>query len=81
MSLPEEVQNIIRKLQDSGFEGYAVGGCVRDLLLGKEPKESGLQWVAKEPVNVSDEVGEKLGKLFEEFDSNDDVEDYFTNAE
>lgn len=49
--------------------------------LGIEPKESGLQWVAKEPVNVSDEVGEKLGKLFEEFDSNDDVEDYFTNAE
>lgn len=49
--------------------------------LGIEPKESGLQWVAKEPVSVSDEVGEKLGKLFEEFDANDDVEDYFTNAE
>jgi poly(A) polymerase/tRNA nucleotidyltransferase (CCA-adding enzyme) len=39
MSLPEEVKNIIRKLQDSGFQGYAVGGCVRDLLLGKEPKD------------------------------------------
>lgn len=39
MQLPEEVKNIIKKLQDSGFEGYAVGGCVRDLLLGKEPKD------------------------------------------
>ncbi len=39
MSLPEEVKNIIHKLQDSGFQGYAVGGCVRDLLLGKEPKD------------------------------------------
>jgi len=39
MVLPEEVKNIIKKLQDSGFQGYAVGGCVRDLLLGKEPKD------------------------------------------
>ena len=46
-----------------------------------EMVESGLQWVAKDRVSVSDEVGEKLGKLFEEFDENDDVQDYFTNAE
>lgn len=49
--------------------------------LGIEPIESGLQWVAKDKVAVSDEVGEKLGKLFAELDENDDVEDYFTNAE
>ncbi|HSR89144.1 MAG TPA: YebC/PmpR family DNA-binding transcriptional regulator [Candidatus Udaeobacter sp.] len=49
--------------------------------MGVEPIESGLQWVAKDKVAVSDEVGEKLGKLFEELDTNDDVEDYFTNAE
>lgn len=49
--------------------------------MGLEPAESGLQWVAKDRVDVSDEVGEKLGKLFEEFEENDDVEDYFTNAE
>ncbi|MEK7680454.1 MAG: YebC/PmpR family DNA-binding transcriptional regulator [Patescibacteria group bacterium] len=46
-----------------------------------EPLESGLQWVAKDKVSVGAEVGEKLGKLFEELDANDDVEDYFTNAE
>ncbi|MEK9158266.1 MAG: HD domain-containing protein [Patescibacteria group bacterium] len=39
MHLPEEVQLIIKTLQEQGFEGYAVGGCVRDLLLGKEPKD------------------------------------------
>ena len=49
--------------------------------IGIEPTESGLQWVAKDKVSVSDELGESLGKLFEEFDTNDDVEDYFTNAE
>ena len=49
--------------------------------MGIEPTESGLQWVAKDKVSVSDEIGESLGKLFGEFDENDDVEDYFTNAE
>jgi YebC/PmpR family DNA-binding regulatory protein len=49
--------------------------------MGIEPVESGLQWVAKDNVAVSDEVGESLGKLFAEFEENDDVEDYFTNAE
>lgn len=39
MQLPKEVQEIIKKLNSAGFEGYAVGGCVRDLLLDKEPKD------------------------------------------
>lgn len=39
MTIPQEVKNIITKLQEAGFEAYAVGGCVRDLLLGKKPKD------------------------------------------
>ncbi len=39
MQLPLEVQTVIEKLNEAGFEAYAVGGCVRDLLLGKEPKD------------------------------------------
>ncbi|HSX24441.1 MAG TPA: HD domain-containing protein [Candidatus Andersenbacteria bacterium] len=39
MQLPQEVQSVITQLQTAGFEAYAVGGCVRDLLLGKEPKD------------------------------------------
>lgn len=30
---------IVEQLRDNGFEAYIVGGCVRDLLLGKKPKD------------------------------------------
>ncbi|MBU3901569.1 HD domain-containing protein [Patescibacteria group bacterium] len=39
MNIPSEVKNILTKLQEAGFEAYAVGGCVRDLLLGRKPKD------------------------------------------
>lgn len=35
--IPEQVEGIISKLNENGFEAYAVGGCVRDTLLGREP--------------------------------------------
>lgn len=37
--LPEEIKNISKKLLEAGFAAYLVGGCVRDLLLGKKPKD------------------------------------------
>jgi len=37
--IPLQVRSIVKKLQDAGFEAYVVGGCVRDLLLGREPKD------------------------------------------
>ncbi len=39
MKLPEYVNVILEKLNNSGFEAFAVGGCVRDSLLGIEPKD------------------------------------------
>lgn len=39
MQLPQEVQTILKTLQAAGFEAFAVGGCVRDVLLGREPKD------------------------------------------
>jgi poly(A) polymerase len=30
---------VLYKLKEAGFEAYLVGGCVRDLLLGHEPKD------------------------------------------
>ncbi len=39
MELPLEVKNVITSLNKAGFEAYAVGGCVRDLLLDKLPKD------------------------------------------
>ena len=37
IKLPDDVQFIIHTLQLHGFEAYAVGGCVRDSILGREP--------------------------------------------
>ena len=37
IKLPEDVKKIISILGRAGFEAYAVGGCVRDSLLGREP--------------------------------------------
>jgi len=35
--IPREVQEVIFELEKAGFEAYVVGGCVRDLLVGKKP--------------------------------------------
>ena len=37
MTLPKEVKEIIATLNKVGFEAYAVGGCVRDFILEREP--------------------------------------------
>ena len=31
--------DVVRGLQEAGFDGYLVGGCVRDLLLDRRPKD------------------------------------------
>jgi len=35
----EQAAGIVRKLKDAGYETYIVGGVVRDLILGKKPKD------------------------------------------
>ena len=37
INLPENVDKIISTLQEHGYEAYAVGGCVRDSILGRIP--------------------------------------------
>lgn len=39
MRLPRSVVEIIDRLESLGYEAYAVGGCVRDTLLGREPED------------------------------------------
>lgn len=39
IKLPLKVNRIITTLQAHGFEAYAVGGCVRDSILGREPED------------------------------------------
>lgn len=37
--MPNYVEQVLSTLEGAGFEAYMVGGCVRDLLLGREPKD------------------------------------------
>ncbi len=39
MSLRDNAAKIVSRLQAAGFTAYWVGGCVRDSLLGREPKD------------------------------------------
>lgn len=37
--ISENALKVLYRLQKEGFDAYLVGGCVRDLLLGREPKD------------------------------------------
>ncbi|MDR0964570.1 MAG: CCA tRNA nucleotidyltransferase [Clostridium sp.] len=48
--LPPSVTYIIQTLQLAGYEAYVVGGCVRDSLLGREPKDWDVTTQATPPI-------------------------------
>ncbi|MEK7133419.1 MAG: HD domain-containing protein [Patescibacteria group bacterium] len=54
--IPEEIKRIYDTLKNAGYETYLVGGCVRDLLLGKKPKDWDITTNARP---------EKIEKLYE----------------
>ncbi len=37
--IDSDADRVVRKLARNGFKAYLVGGCVRDLLVGKKPKD------------------------------------------
>ncbi len=39
IDIPQNVNRIIKALEEKGFEAYIVGGCVRDELLGLTPHD------------------------------------------
>ena len=47
IDLPQNVNFIIDTLYEHGFEAYAVGGCVRDSLLGRKPQDWDITTSAK----------------------------------
>jgi len=51
IQLPQKVDYIINELMEHGYEAYAVGGCVRDSILGKEPEDWDITTSAK-PLEV-----------------------------
>ncbi len=55
--VPKEVAQVVAVLESAGFEAYLVGGCVRDLLLKRAPKDWDVTTSARP---------EKLQELFPE---------------
>jgi tRNA nucleotidyltransferase (CCA-adding enzyme) len=56
-NIPKEILNVTETLQRNGFEAYLVGGCVRDLVRGENPKDWDVTTNAKP---------EEIQKLFPE---------------
>ena len=59
IQLPEKVKYIISQLEQAGFEAYAVGGCVRDCLLGRNPNDWDVTTSAK-PLEVKAVFGHTI---------------------
>ena len=57
LAVPEEIRILCDTLRGAGFQAYLVGGCVRDLLLGREPKDWDI---------TTDATPEKIRSLFAE---------------
>ena len=47
IQMPEDVKYILEKLNKAGYEAYAVGGCVRDSILGRIPDDWDITTSAK----------------------------------
>ena len=47
IQVPEDVKYILEKLNNAGYEAYAVGGCVRDSILGRIPDDWDITTSAK----------------------------------
>ncbi|OGG37729.1 hypothetical protein A2110_01555 [Candidatus Jorgensenbacteria bacterium GWA1_54_12] len=56
-SLPQEVREIVEGLHREGYGAYPVGGCVRDLVIGRAPKD----WDV-----TTDATPEEVQKIFPE---------------
>ena len=39
LNIPNKVETILKELEAHGYEAYAVGGCVRDSILGRIPDD------------------------------------------
>ena len=62
MKIPQNANLIIHRLQNAGFEAFAVGGCVRDSLLGLTPHDWDICTSAKP---------EQIKACFEDFNTID----------
>ncbi len=57
--LPEKVSVIISRLKEAGYDAYAVGGCVRDSVLGRVPQDWDITTSAR-PQQVKEVFGHTI---------------------
>jgi tRNA nucleotidyltransferase (CCA-adding enzyme) len=78
--VPEQIELIAKTLKDAGYQAYIVGGCVRDMLIGRTPKDWDLTTNAtpKETTKVFEDkgirvipTGEKFGTVTVHMDDED----------
>jgi len=55
MIIPKPVKEVIEKLENKGFQAFVVGGCVRDVLLKREPNDWDI---------ATDAKPKQVGKIF-----------------
>lgn len=58
ITIPKSIEHIINRIENAGYEAFAVGGCIRDLILGKEPYDWDITTSA---------LPEKIIELFSEY--------------
>lgn len=58
MPLPSNVEYVLSKLKENGYQAYVVGGAVRDFLMGKTPHDYDL---------TSDALPSQISEVFKEF--------------
>lgn len=56
--IPDDIMNVIKTLNDAGYETYVAGECLRDCLMGLEPRE----WDV-----VTEALPELIDSLFDRF--------------
>jgi len=49
LAVPAEISAIYSKLVEAGYRAYLVGGCLRDLVIGREPKDWDITTSARPP--------------------------------
>jgi len=51
-NISDKALKVLYRLKDAGYQAYLVGGCVRDLLLGREPKDFDVARIVDQYLNV-----------------------------
>lgn len=77
IKLPKEVNQLMKALENKGFKVYAVGGCVRDSLLGLSPSDWDLATNARledlrNTFPNGQVISEKYGIIRMDFTANDE---------